>query len=274
MKNIKYILISIIVFLISCSEDQLITYSGEKDNTSGIYFQRTGSYTVGTPNVTYLDSTVYSFAGVNAQSSTINVLVRTFGNLSDKDRPFVIKIVNDPIQTTAIEGSDFTVDYTKCILPAGKSEANIPVTLIRTEKLTKTSLRIKLMLEENEYFKLYIAEYKATNVWNQNVRTIDSRYYVIRFAEIYTMPSYWSFAAPYFGTWTPEKYKVVNDVAGWTPSDWKTAGMAGSKVAGGRFDYVARFVQSYLQQMADKKTPVKEGDGSNMQLPNPYSIIY
>ncbi len=277
MKKIIFIIICSFFVLASCNEDQLTTYSGEKDNTSGIYFQRVGSYTYGTTNVTYADSTVYSFVGVKdtIKKATLKVTVRTFGNISDKDRPFVVKVVNDPIQTTAVEGTDFSIDYSKCIMPAGKSEGYVLVTLFRTAKLTKSSIRIKLKLEENEYFKFYISEYKESNVWNRKSRTIDALSYVLRFAEIYTMPSYWaSFGNSFFGAWTPEKYSVVNNVAGWIPSDWSSAGMAGAKVAYGRFDYVARAVQTYLQQMADKGTPVKDGDGSNMQLPSPYSVIY
>lgn len=277
MKKTIFIIICSFFVLASCNEDQLTTYSGEKDNTSGIYFQRVGSYTLGTPNITYADSSLYSFVGVKdtIKKATIKVTVRTLGNVSDKDRPFVAKVVNDPIQTTAVEGTDFTVDYSKCIIPAGKSEGYVYVTLLRTAKLTKSSIRIKLMLEENEYFKFYISEYKASNVWNQKTRVIDALSYVIRFSEIYSMPSYWgSIGYIFFGTWNPVKYAVVNNVAGWTPSDWSNAGMAGAKVAYGRFDYVARAVQSYLQQMADKGTPVKDEDGTNMQLPSPYSIIY
>lgn len=276
MKKIIFIICSFFV-LASCSEDQLTTYTGEKDNTSGIYFQRIGSYTLGTSNITYADSSLLSFEGVrdDIKQSTIKVTVRTFGNVSDKDRPFVVKVVKDPLQTTAVEGTDFTVDYSNCIMPAGKSEGYVPVTLIRTAKLLKSSLRIKLMLEENDFFKFYITEYKASNVWNRDSRIIDARSYVIRVAEIYTMPSYWgSSGLSFFGTWTPEKYAVVNNVAGWLPSDWKNAGMAGSKVAYGRFDYVARAVRTYLQKMADSGTPVKDGDGTNMQLPSPYSIVY
>lgn len=277
MKNKIIIFIALSFGLFSCTEDTLITYQGEPDNTSGIYFQRTGSYVVGTPNVTYIDSTVYSFAGVHdsIRTATVNVQVRILGNLSDIDRPFVVKIAEDASQTSAVEGVDFTIDYNKCILPAGQATANVPVRIIRTQKLTSSTLRLKISLEENEHFKLYIKEYKASNVWNQTARNIDATSYVIRFAEQYSRPSYWTlFGGTYFGTWTPEKYKVVNDVAGWVPDDWKNAGMAGSKVTGGRFDYVARAVQAYLQQMADNGTPVKEKDGTNMQLPNPYSVIY
>ena len=277
MKKIKLILISAIFLAVSCSEEQLITYQGETDGTSGIYFQRTASYTYGTPNVVYTDSTEYSFAGVSSeiQSGTVNVVVRTFGNISNTDRPFVISVVNDPAQTTAVEGVDFTVDYTKCVIEAGKSETYIPVTVMRSEQLTESSLRIKLTLEENEYFKFHITEYKANNVWNQSARMIDARYYVIRFTEISTTPRYWTLlGTKYFGTWTQRKYKVVNEVAGWTPADWSTAGQAGAKVALGRFDYVARMVQSYLQQMADNGTPVKDDDGSNMQMPSPYTVSY
>lgn len=277
MKKIIYLAICSFFILFSCKEDKLVTYNGEKDNTSGIYFQRVGSYTLGTPNVTYVDSSTYSFAGVvdTIKKTTVKISVKTFGNISDKERPFVVKVNSDPKQTTAIEGTDFTIDHASCVIPAGKSEGSVSVTLYRSSKLTKSSLRIKLTLEENEYFKFHITNYKASNVWNQNTRVIDALSYVIRFAEIYTMPSYWSFSGDeFFGTWTPAKYATVNSVAGWLPSDWSNAGMAGSKVAYGRFDYVARAVQAYLQEMADKGTPIKEEDGTNMQLPNPYSVVY
>ena len=135
-------------------------------------------------------------------------------------------------------------------------------------------MRLKIELLENEYFKFYIKNYKASNVWNSTSRTIDAKYFVLRFDEKYTRPSYWDFATSYFGTWTSEKYRVVNEVAGWLPTDWNSAGMAGAKVAAGRFAYVARGAQAFLQEKANSGMPVKEADGTNMQLPSPYEVIY
>ena len=275
MKTKILLFIGLALSLISCSEDTLITYQGEPDNTSGIYFQRTYSYELGTPNMTYIDSASYTFAGVNdlIREVQVNVPVRTLGNVSNVDRPFLVEASTEE-GFNAVENVDFTIDYDNCIVPAGQSTAVVPVTILRTAKLTSTIVRFKLTLKENEHFKLYIKEYKASNVWNRTDRMIDASSYVIRFTEQYTIPSYWTFAATYFGTWTPEKYKVVNDIAGWKPSDWRYAGMAGQKVTAGRFDYVARAVHNYLQEMADKGTPVKESDGTNMQLPDPYTVIY
>lgn len=276
MKQSIIIILLSVLSIISCTEDRLITYGGEDDNTSGIYFQRVGSYVYGTSDLTYTDSLTYSFAGAKEEmvSQIINVQVRTFGNISDVDRPFLVKPVVDSKESPAVEGVDFEIEYEQCIVVAGKADASVPVRLLRTSKLTTTSLRLKIELLENEYFKFHIKEYKASSVWNRTARSIDAKYFVLRFDERYTQPSYWSYSESKFGMWTVEKFRVVNEVAGWEPKDWKYAGMAGSKVASGRFDYVARAVQNYLQQKYDNGTPVKEANGSNMQLPSPYEVIY
>ena len=99
--------------------------------------------------------------------------------------------------------------------------------------------------------------------------------YTFTVHEVYTQPFYWMLAGTYFGTWTVNKFLVVNMVCGITTEDWDTANiMEGSPVQLGRFTTFAFTVQAYLQQMADAGTPVTERDGSYMQLGNNYLVDY
>ena len=104
---------------------------------------------------------------------------------------------------------------------------------------------------------------------------MDGTRYTFKFNEQYSEPTYWSwFGEGFLGPWTPQKYIVVNSVMGWTVNDWSQAGQAGAKVSYGRLGFAAKAVRNYLQEQADNDTPVKDKDGSYMQLADGYTVDY
>lgn len=274
-KQIKYLFL-LLSILVACQDDDIMEFSSE-DTT--VYFQGGAGYSIPgdgsviyAPTYRYIDSTVISFAGLASTEryKTAYLPVKTKGKTKDYPRP--VKIVVDKEKSSAIEGVDFTVGLDTIAIPANASEFNVPVTLIRSDVLLEESKRIVFRLEENEYFKLLIPDYKASSSWNAVADTLSALKFTVVFNEQYTMPFYYeTFGEEFFGSWSPKKFQVLNEVMGWTVRDWNNAG---NKVAYGRFDFAAKAVRRHLQEMADNGTPVTEPDGSFMQLAPKYAVDY
>lgn len=274
-KQIKYLFL-LLSILVACQDDDIMEFSSE-DTT--VYFQGGAGYSIPgdgsviyAPTYRYIDSTIISFAGLASTEryKTAYLPVKTMGKIKDYPRP--VKIVVDKEESSAIEGVDFTVGLDTIAIPANASEFNVPVTLIRSDVLLEESKRIVFRLEENEYFKLLIPDYKASSSWNAVADTLSALKFTVVFNEQYTMPFYYeTFGEEFFGPWSPKKFQVLNEVMGWTVRDWNNAG---NKVAYGRFDFAAKAVRRHLQELADNGTPVTEPDGSFMQLAPKYAVDY
>lgn len=263
------IFFSLLVFM-GCEKKDIDVFT--TDDT-GIYFQRSSSYSGSTQN--YSNSSSFSFASLDAsvEYSILSASVRTMGKVADYDRPF--KVVVDEEQTTAIEGVHYTLNLDTCYIPAGESSANVRVTFFRTEDLMDEEVRLTLRLQDNEYFTCYIDEYKSTNSYTATGVQLSGTSFRFIVSEMYTEPGYWtSLGTSYLGTWSARKYSVVNSVCELTDDDWEVAGQSGAKVALGRFNFFALAVQAYLQEQADAGTPVLEADGSYMQLGSNYTVDY
>ena len=261
------------VFILTACEKQDIPVFTSDDQ--GIYFQRMSSYILGSTTEYYGDSTAYSFASAagSVTSAVLSATARTMGKVVDYDRPF--KVVVDKEKSTAIEGVHYEVDLDTVKMPAGASSVYVRVRFFRAADLTEKTVRLVLRLEDNDYFKCYLPEYKNTNVYTATGAMIRGDQYVFSLNEMYTEPSYWSmFCGDFFGRWTPRKFVVVNMACGLTAADWNSAGYAGAKVSYGRFSFFAVAVQKYLQEQADAGAPEMDSDGSYMQLAPAYAVDY
>lgn len=278
MKRNLYIVLFVLL-LIACQKEDIMEFSS--DDTT-VYFQGGGGYSMpanGTviyaPTYHYVDSTVLSFAGYPSAERTriAFVPIKTMGKIKNYPRP--VKVVVDKEESSAIEGVDFTVGLDTLAIPANADGVRMPVILMRSDELLEKSKRIVFRLEENEHFKLLIQSYKASSNWAASADTLNALKYTIVFNEQYNMPFYWEFFGDdFFGPWTPKKYQVLNGVMGWTVRDWNNAGGTGSKVSFGRFDFAAKAMRRHLQEMADADTPIKDVDGSYMQLAPKYAVDY
>lgn len=275
MKNIiKLLLVGLLIC--SCSEDKIMQF---EETTPMIYFQQNAGTTLNNNGLVtqrrYRDSMIYNFAGANdlVISSNINMPFLLLGLPKDYDRPVNFKL-NETL-TTGVEGVDFEIDYQNGKLSAGKMSGNIIVKLIRTQKLKKQTLRVAFDLIPNDHFQLALEKYNNTNTWQSANTLISGHTFKIIFSESVAKPSYWnSYGAEFFGTWTPEKYEIVNNTMGWTISNWGNAGQASSPIGYGTLGYAAFKTQIYLQAEADAGRPQKETDGTFMQLGNNYTVDY
>lgn len=270
-KKILYLFLLPLIFT-ACETKDIPVYTSDD---AALYFQRTASYIWGSTTVTYSNSTEFTFAGAAAEknSVTYSAEVRTMGNVTDYDRPFKVEI--DKEMSTGIQGVHFDTNLDTLKIKAGKSNAYVRITFYRTPDLLDSTLTVVLHLIENEHFNARIDEYKKTNQWNSSSENLDGTRYTFKFNEQYSEPTYWSwFDEGFLGPWTPQKYIVVNSVMGWTVNDWSQAGQAGAKVSYGRLGFAAKAVRNYLQEQADNDTPVKDKDGSYMQLADGYTVDY
>lgn len=272
MKNLRYLLYILIGagFFAACSEDDFKTFGGE---VSGIYLQRNsgtqydryGHYI----STTYSDSINYSFASAgNITQATVYLTAKIMGNLANYDRPFVLKV--DENKSTAIRGTHYDYDESSCIIPANEAQVNVPVTLYRHADLTTNYYRVEFYLESNEYFTTELEQYKNTNLWTATGDTLCGMRYAIRFSEILTDPGmWWDYMEEYCGEWTANKETLLNQIMGWTHSDW-----TGWRVPYGQMAFAAKQLRKMLQEAADAGSPILDSDGSYMQLVPPYEVDY
>lgn len=256
----------------SCSYDDLELYSGPK---SGLIIQTINSTYIDGSVIDYRDSTTVSFASYAAQFKvyTLRIVVTAMGKPSNVDRKYAYSI--DPC-TTAVEGVDYSLDGNEFTVKAGASYDTIKVSLLRNNGLRLEEKVLKINLEENENFELPIKEYKSTASYSASGNMLSATSFKVRFSEKYTMPYYYGiFGEDFWGTWTVDKYLLLNEIMGWTISDWSKAGQTGAKVAYGKFDYAARKFRKYLQEQADNGTPVVDSaTGKYMQLADSYKVDY
>lgn len=265
--RILYFMLSIVLLFQGCEKDTM-TYAGETDGISGIYFLYGPNYTKyagGLKVYTYRDSLEYSFAKLAADipEATVNLPVKVLGNLSDKDRTYKVKVVGG----SAVEGIDYVPLEAEYVLPANQPETFLPIRLKRTSKLKDVKLNMIVSLVENDNFKLLL----PTKENGSDGTVLNATQLKIIFSEFYAAPWDWNWgASDYFGDFTVEKFEFINTLMGWAPSDWEEG-----KVKLGMFNYAARKVQEELQRRADNNDPVYEKDKVTfMQLAGKYMVDY
>lgn len=275
MKAILYTTFSfvfILLSLVSCTENEIKTYDGIK---SGLWIQELLSWDQYGNPVSYRDSISYSFAGDEdkTKQKRARLYIRTIGNTVNFARPYILKVV--PEETTAVLNEDYNLEGNDFTVSANAALDTVYITLLRTTKLRKNTLKIRLKIEPNEHFEVPIETYKNSSSWSVDGPINSAVSYLIKFDEKYKMPSYWGyFGKQYFGAFTTVRFLELNSVMGWTVSDWDRAGSSGAKIAGGKFDFAARTLQKHLQEMADAGTPVLDDDGTYLQLPSSYAVDY
>ena len=173
----------------------------------------------------------------------------------------------------------FEINVDTLKIRAGENFCNVGVRFFRTEDLLVVADTLVIKLEDNEHFTV-LKEYNSTNDWsNTNASKMDGSRYTFVLSEVYTRPGSWHGGSPlyvnnYFGEWTVTKYIFINEFFGFVPDDWVWINSATSKLSFGRMHFYAKQLQQELQRRADIGEPVKDEDGSLMQLPSPYSVEY
>lgn len=262
MKRLLSILIGYSLLLVGCGENEAIYYEGEPDGTSGIYFAYYTTYSYSGSSITYNynDTTRdNSLANVKGEWASLNIPVRVFGNVSEEDRPFRVKAIGGTVE----EGKDFTLPE-ELVMPAGKAMTTLKVRIKKSDELQDGVTRyITLGLEENEYFKPYIKNHIV------GVDTFDAQKLTIRYSLVFEEPTFWYYYCPEtLGVYSHAKLKFLLDLMGWTYSEFRNKNLFSIN------ETLAIFAQMELQKRADEGNPVRELDGSLMQLGPKYLVDY
>ena len=272
MKKYLYIIcvsVMTLLYTSSCNKD-IELYSGCK---SGIFIQEIYSTDIYGNPLSYMDSTSYSFANAaeNVTSGRVRLYVRAIGEVVGYDRPYIFKAMEG---TTGIEGEDFDLSENDFVIKANQAVDTVYVKLLRTAKLRKQTVRLKVGVTPIDYFETPFTEYKNSSSWSADGNMHSAVSFVINFHEKYSKPYYWSTCEPFFGDFSANKYAAMNAYMGWTSTDWNNAGMSGQKIMYGKLDYFARYFGKYLLKRAEEGNPLLEEDGSYMQMGPDYQVNY
>lgn len=261
-KLLSSVITGCFLLLFGCGENDALYYPGEPDGTSGICFSYYSGTTIagGVTTYNYRDTTTeYSFGNVVDSILQVRVPVRLFGEVSDQDRPYVVKMIGGTVR----EGEDFTMpDH--FVLEGGTALSYVTVNLKRTDELSDGVTRyLTLGLEENEHFKSYI---KNRMVGTDTVMT---QTLTIRYSMVYEKPWAWDlFALESLGEYSHAKLMCILSVMGWTYREFTNKNLYSVSPP------VALFMRIELQKRADDGNPVREADGSLMQLAGSYLVDY
>lgn len=277
MKKLLYLMFLLPLCIVSCNEDEIMTF---EDEDAGIYFQYGGQTRFFINIDAYYDSMFVAWGRVadRVTDTVVYTRLRTMGKVRDYDRK--VRVVVDAENTTAIEGVHYRVDFSNIVVPAGASEVQVPVTLLRDESLLTQEYRLMLKVEDNENFKVPFDYQKNTNVYYASGDTIMANRFLFAFNEFYTMPVIWTLFYSNednpCGLWSAKKQKLLSQLYNISEDDWDyMKGWANNKgVQYQTFTYLAIKFRVYLQEQADNGTPVMEDDGTYMQLGPGYEVDY
>ena len=156
MKNIIKLLTILpltVLLLCNCEKEKLSVYSNE-DSGSSIFFLK--PYNTAFNVMNPLDTLYkFSFAYFVPDSTQTKLLipVKATGLSQPFDRSFKIEV--DP-NGTLKQGVDFDIDNKELLIPAGKNDTTISLTIYRTASMLEQPLNATIRLLENEYFNTNI----------------------------------------------------------------------------------------------------------------------
>lgn len=222
-----YILLSIMIFLASCDEEEISLY----DSDSYIYFK--------TDNESEF---IHSFSltpGVNEAS--IPAIIELIGKASDKDREIKYKILED--ETTALT-DNYEMPQT-FIFGKGKYVDTLYIKVKNTAILKSEVKDIVIQLIDSKDFQIKISE---------------NSIFRIKIHDKLSKPGWWdsTVESEYLGDYSDEKFTLFITVTG--IADFSNLSDDSKRAYCLQFKY-------YLKQQKDNGQEVLENDGSPMEVP-------
>ncbi len=234
----------------SCTENEMEGYV----NDPAIYFLNGRIYNDdGTQSLTQTqkDSINQSFfiCGDDVKQEVVYVYVMTMGKVADVDRPIKLVQTNSGQANAAIPGVHYKSfddpEVAKSMyVPAGKTYAKIPVTILRDKSLQNGEKRLEITVAQNEYFRPGIDQY---------------RNFIITTTDLATKPARWDNTWKYyFGpTFGSVKFKFIINATGYTdfdnvPTDYTYLKWLNATVLQAFFEY----------NQAHPDEPLTEADGT------------
>lgn len=177
----------------------------------------------------------FSFFYSKESSDRVNaeITIHAMGYPSDKDRPFTLQQTNLNGVDAAIPGVHYLAFDSKemkerMVMPAGKSDMKLPITLIKDPSLDLKIVKLTVKVAENENFKAGVIEMDSTNVF---------------ISSLALKPTNWSSWVDAFGPdWGSVKMRFIIDHTGITdfenvPTDYAYLLYLNSKLKQALYDY-------------------------------------
>lgn len=266
-RNNKIVLL-LSLFLLSmtaCKKD-MMQYEG----VEGVYFAvQHGASWGNERSWPYQPFTNVEFVKLTGNEVTINIKVMITGPAKEYDRPFLVEI--DPDSTTAQAGVHFETISKELVVPAGKMEAYVPVTLKRTNDLQTSAKSIGLKLLPNEHFKLSFPEWDAVPGYTASstgiVQKFDASLHKINVNDFMVQPAVWigsiqpgNMESGLWGAFSRKKIELMCRLFNLTYADFGSTATMPTVLA----LLIAVEGGNYLIERYNAKDPVLEDDGRLM----------
>lgn len=194
----------------SCSES-IQTYDGQ----TGIYFAMLQSGS-SEDNPRYVSESSVPFALTHGDTEAqFELRVKIIGRVTDYARSFSYRVVGE--QSTAVEGSDYTLPREACEVPAGEIYGYIPIHFYRQPSLDGQERTLTLELQANENFSLPLTSWLPVN-GTETVGT-DVIRHTVTVSDKYVRLDGWS--DMFYGPYSDKKIKLMCTVFGLTLNDFQ-----------------------------------------------------
>ena len=231
---------TIFCLMISCSQNEPLAY----EDNSAIYIAN--------------DDINYSFFYLETDANVANIYIKVhaMGKPSDVDRPFLLIQANTDDAGAAVADKHYLAFDSeemkmRMVMPAGRNEVEIPITLYKDESLELTTVKLLVKVAENENFKMGVSEMLDTE---------------IRFSAQAIKPTNWGDWYYAFGaSWGSLKMRFIIDNTGITNFD---------KVPDD-YSYLYYLNDKLKQKLLEYNTAhpdalFAEADGTLVNFDNPY----
>ena len=219
----------LLVMLVLCScEERNPDLFGE---ITGVYFNNRSA------QMAVTDSLNLTFVYEASDRMEVPVKIQLLGRASDEDRPLDISVVS----SDAVEGVDYILPSSP-VLPAGASEADYIVTLLRTAPLKSETRVVELEIHANRYFDLPVTEMVQIS---DTVSLVRLRIY---FSDMFTQaPSAWE--ENLLGKFTQQKFELICRILDIDPADFNDA----SLMTLAKQLYISSEMTAYVREQIGKK---------------------
>lgn len=209
----------------SCEKKEIMDYEG----ADGIYFDV--QYGAAHGNETLWARQNYTYVSFGTLEDTVvdlRLKVGIVGSIRDYDRPFRVEIVQD--STNAIPGEDYVGFTEEQVIRAGENKTYVTLSVKKTARLAKDTVRIEFRINPGEHFTLPFTEVgKIPGRWNDVLAQFktsgDPAVHDVFFNNILKKPAGWGNNEyfQFFGTFSPTKYQYLMDITGYTKAHFEQA---------------------------------------------------
>lgn len=216
-----------LLLCIGCEERHPASF----EDMSGVYFNNRSA------TMRLVDSLDLTFVYEKEDFIDVPVKVQLLGRPADYDRSVSVSVESE----NASEGVDYILPD-EPVMPAGTSETDYVIRLLRTEALKVERKMISLVIHANEHFELPVTEMIQVG------DTVSTLVFDIFFSDMFTKaPAAWD--ANLVGKFTQQKFELICDVLDMDPADFNDA----SVVTLAKLLYISVEMTEYVKGEAEKK---------------------